>query len=129
MTKYVFNMFTSIKNNQKSKKSSVKVYRKNMCETFLKLLWNEGFISGYRIAPFDKTKIEIFLKYSNTGTPAVSSIQFVSKPSRRVYLSAKQIWKLDSSKTFIIFSTSKGLLSISECKKNKIGGEPLIILN
>ena len=46
-----------------------------------------------------------------------------------VYYSAKQIWKLDSCKTFIVFSTNKGLKSISECKKGKIGGEPLIIIN
>lgn len=122
-------MFTSIKNSQKSKKSSLNVHRKNMCETFLKLLWNEGFINGYRISSFDSNKIEVFLKYSTTGKPVINSIKFVSKPSRKVYLSAKQIWKLDSSKMFIIFSTNLGLLSINSCKKNKIGGEPLIIIN
>jgi small subunit ribosomal protein S8 len=129
MTKYAFNMFTSIKNSQKSKKSSVKVYRKNLCEAFLKLLWNEGFISGYRVVSSDKTKLEVFLKYSSTGNPIINSIKFVSKPSRRIYFSIKQIWKLDSSKTFIIFSTNHGLMSINDCKKNRIGGEPLIILS
>ena len=122
-------MFTSIKNSQKSKKISVIVYRKNLCESFLKLLWDEGFIVGYKVVSSDKTKLEIFLKYSNTGNPIINSIKFVSKPSRRIYFSIKQIWKLDSSKTFIIFSTSHGLMSINDCKKNKIGGEPLIILN
>jgi small subunit ribosomal protein S8 len=129
MTKYAFNMFTSIKNSQKSKKISVTVYRKNLCESFLKLLWDEGFIVGYKAVSLDKTKLEVFLKYSNTGNPIINSIKFVSKPSRRIYFSIKQIWKLDSSKTFIIFSTSRGLMSINDCKKNKIGGEPLIILN
>jgi small subunit ribosomal protein S8 len=129
MTKYAFNMFTSIKNSQKSKKISVTVYRKNLCESFLKLLWDEGFIVGYKVVSLDKTKLEVFLKYSNTGNPIINSIKFVSKPSRRIYFSIKQIWKLDSSKTFIIFSTSRGLMSINDCKKNKIGGEPLIILN
>lgn len=129
MTNYVFYMFTSIKNSQKSKKSSVKIYRKNMCEAFLKLLWDEGFISGYRVAPSDKTKVEVFLKYSSIGKPAINSIKFVSKPSCRIYFSIKQIWKLNSSKTFIIFSTNKGLMTINGCKKHKFGGEPLIFLN
>lgn len=122
-------MFTSIKNSQKSKKISVTVYRKNLCESFLKLLWDEGFIVGYKVVSSDKTKLEVFLKYSNTGNPIINSIKFVSKPSRRIYFSIKQIWKLDSSKTFIIFSTSRGLMSINDCKKNKIGGEPLVIIN
>ena len=122
-------MLISIKNSQKSKKSSVKVSRKNMCEVFLKLLWNEGFISGYKVVSSDKTKLEVFLKYSNIGNPSINSIQFVSKPSRRIYFSIRQIWKLDSSKVFVIFSTNHGLMSIKDCKKNKIGGEPLVILN
>jgi small subunit ribosomal protein S8 len=129
MTKYTFNMFTSIKNGQKSKKSSVIVNRKNLCELFLKLLWDEGFICGYKIVDFDNKKLEVFLNYSQTGNPVISSIKFLSKPSRRIYLSQKQIWKLDSSKVFIIFSTTRGLMSMDNCKKNKIGGEPLILIN
>ena len=127
MTKHVLNMFINIKNGQKSKKNSVKLYQKNICEIFLKLLWDEGFINGYRI--ISREKIEIFLKYSKTGDPAINSIKFISKPSRRVYCSIKQIWKLDSNKTFIIFSTIDGLMSIKDCKKKKLGGEPLIVLN
>jgi small subunit ribosomal protein S8 len=84
---------------------------------------------GYRVVSSDKTKLEVFLKYSSTGNPIINSIKFVSKPSRRIYFSIKQIWKLDSSKTFIIFSTNHGLMSINDCKKNRIGGEPLIILS
>ena len=122
-------MFTSIKNGQMARKSLVLGARKNVCESSLKVLWNEGFISGYRISSKDNKKIEIFLKYTKNGTPAINSLKFLSKPGQRVYYSAKQIWKLDSSKTFIILSTSKGLQSINECKKNKIGGEPLIIIS
>ena len=122
-------MFTSIKNGQQSKKSSVIIKRKNLCEFFLKLLWDHGFICGYRIVDFDIQKLEVFLNYSKTGNPVISSIKFISKPSRRIYLSIKQIWKLDSSKMFMIFSTTQGLKTIEECRQNKIGGEPLIIIN
>ena len=69
MTKHVLNMFISIKNGQKSKKNSIKLYRKSICESFLKLLWDEGFINGYRIIYCKKAKIEIFLKYSSKGDP------------------------------------------------------------
>lgn len=102
---------------------------KKYLRIFLKLLWDEGFISGYRVSSQDRKKFEIFLKYTQIGKPAINSVKFLSTPGQRIYYSSKQIWKLDSSKTFIIFSTDKGLKSITECKKNKIGGEPLVFIN
>lgn len=111
-----------------AKKSIIIGPKKNICESFLKLLWNEGFIAGYKISQ-NTENLEIFLKYTKNGKPAINSLKFLSKPSQRIYYSSKQIWKLDSSKTFIIFSTNRGLKSINECKKNKIGGEPLIVIS
>jgi small subunit ribosomal protein S8 len=122
-------MFASIKNGQTAKKSIIIQTRKNMCEHILKLLWDEGFISGYKISLTNNRKLEIFLKYQKTGKPTINSIKTVSKPGKRIYYSAKQIWKMDSSKLFIIFSTNKGLKSINQCKKFKLGGEPFLIIN
>jgi len=129
MKNYLWNMFANIKNGQIAKKNVILGPRKNICESFLKILWDEGFISGYKVSPQNIYKLEIFLKYTKTGKPAINSLKFLSKPGQRVYYSVKQIWKLDSSKTFIIFSTNKGLKSINECKKYRLGGEPLIIIN
>ncbi|WP_428025439.1 uS8 family ribosomal protein, partial [Arcobacter sp.] len=116
MKNHLWNMLTSIRNGQMAKKSVVTGPRKNICESFLKILWNEGFITGYKISSKNNDNVEIFLKYTRTGKPAISSLKFVSKPSQRVYFSLTQIWKLDSSKTFLIFSTSYGLKSINEYK-------------
>lgn len=129
MKNYLWNMFANIKNGQMAKKSVILELRKNICESFLKILWDEGFISGYRIFAQNNKKIEIFLKYTRAGKPVMNSLKCLSKPGRRLYYSSKQIWKLDSSKTFIIFSTNKGLRTIGQCKKDKIGGEPLVIIN
>jgi small subunit ribosomal protein S8 len=129
MKNYLWNMFTNIKNGQMAKKSVIIGPRKNICESFLKILWNEGFISGYKISSQNNKTLEIFLKYTKNGKPVINSLKFLSKPSQRVYYSSKQIWKLDSSKTFVILSTNRGLKSINECKKSRIGGEPLIIIN
>ena len=122
-------MFANINNGQMAKKSIIIGPKKKICESFLKILWDEGFISGYRVSPLNPNKVEIFLKYTKSGKPAINTLKFLSKPGQRVYYSSKQIWKLDSCKTFIIFSTNKGLKSISECKKIKLGGEPLIMIN
>ena len=121
-------MLTSIKNGQMAKKSIIFQKRKKICEALLKVLWDEGFIAGYKICDGNIRDLEIFLKYSRTGEPAIKYIKFISKPSKKVFLSAKQIWKIDSSKSFIIFSTNKGIKSITQCKKDLIGGEALLII-
>ena len=128
MKNYLWDMFANIKNGQLSRRSIIFQRRKKICEAFLKILWTEGFILGYKIDEKNVNQIKIFLKYSK-NKPAIHSIKLISKPSRRVYYSIKQIWKLDSNKSFIIFSTNRGLKSILECKKLRIGGEPFISIN
>jgi len=120
-------MFATINNGQLAKKAFVLQTRKKICEAFLKILWNEGFILGYKILK-NSNKIKIFLKYNNSR-PTINSMKLISKPGRRIYYSTKQIWKIDSSKNFIIFSTNQGLKSIVECKRLKIGGEPFLVIN
>ena len=127
MKNFLWNMFANIKNGQLAKRNFIVQKRKKICESFLKILWNEGFIIGYQINSNDLNKLKIFLKYKN-NKPVINSIKLVSSPGRKIYYSINQIWKIDSSKSFIIFSTSKGLKSITECKKLNLGGEPFIII-
>ena len=119
-------MFANIKQGQSAKRSFILINRKKICESFLTILWDEGFILGYKVE--SKTQLKIFLKY-NSEKPVINNIKIISKPSNRIYYSTKQIWKIDSSKAFIIFSTNQGLKSIYDCKKLKLGGEPYICIN
>jgi small subunit ribosomal protein S8 len=128
MKNYLWNMFANIKNGQLSKRSVIYQKRKKICEAFLRILWAEGFILGYIVDEKNVNQIQIFLKY-NKNRPAIRSVRILSKPGRRLYYSTKQIWKIDSNKSFIIFSTDKGLKSILECKKLRVGGEPFIAIN
>lgn len=121
-------MFANIKNGHLAKQTFIYQKKKKICENFLKILWNEGFILGYKIDSKNKDMLKIFLKYKN-GKPAINSIKTVSKPSRKIYYSIKQLWKIDHTKSFIILSTNQGLKSIIDCKKLKIGGEPIISIN
>ena len=122
-------MFANIKNGQLAKRSYVHQKRKKLCELILNILWNEGFIVGYKIEGKNKENLKIFLKYIENGKPSINNIKVISKPGRRLTYSLKQIWKIDSSKTFIIFSTNQGLKTLAECKKLQLGGEPLITIN
>jgi len=121
-------MFTNIKNGQLIKRTFILQRKTKICEQFLRILWDEGFILGYKTVQTNKNQLKIFLKYKKRN-PVINSIKFVSKPSKRVYFSVKQLWKINSNNNLIIISTSKGLLSIFQCKKLKIGGELFVIIN
>lgn len=127
MKNYLWNMFANIKNAQMAKNSIVLQQRKKVCAAFLNILWNEGFILGYKVSGTDSTMFKIFLKYKN-GKPVINSLKPITKPSQRVYYSNKQLWKIKSSKGVMILSTNKGLKVLDECKKLKLGGEPYIII-
>ena len=122
-----WNMIAAIKNGQMAHKLYVLQSKKKNCEALLNILWDEGFISGYKISDTDSNTIVIYLKYDNK-LPVINGLSSVSKPSLRVYYSLKQLWKFDVSQGLLILSTNKGLLSINTCKKLKLGGEPLIVI-
>lgn len=124
MKNYFYTMLDSIKKGQLSNRNFIYIRRKKICESFLRILWDEGFILGYSI---NSDKLKVFLKYK-AGKPVIKSIKTISKPSRRVYYSIKQIWKIDSTKSFIILSTNQGLQSLNTCKKLRMGGEPYVVI-
>lgn len=122
-----WNMIAAIKNGQMAHKLYVLQSKKKNCEALLNILWDEGFISGYKTSDTDSNTIVIYLKYDNK-LPVINGLSSVSKPSLRVYYLLKQLWKFDVSQGLLILSTNKGLLSINTCKKLKLGGEPLIVI-
>ena len=131
MKNYLWNMFSNIKNGQLAKNSFILQPSKKICEKFLKILWSEGFILGYK-KEYDfknKKSLKIFLKYKK-GRPVIKKLELITKPGHRIYYSTKHIWKIpgDSNKT-IILSTNVGLKTLVSCKKLKIGGEPYLVLN
>lgn len=124
----LWNMFSNIKNGQLAQKSFIIQRKKQLIEQFLNILWDEGFIIGYKVSKTDKKTLKIFLKY-NTGKPVINTIKFISKPSRKIYFSTKQLWKLKPNNTLIILSTNHGLLPDFKCKKLNIGGELFVSIN
>lgn len=127
MNNNLWNILTSIKNGQLAKKKTIVVPRQTLSENLLKVLWDEGYILGYKIKTLNT--IKIFLKYKKTGAPAINILRTVSKPSQKVYLTISQIWKFDFSNSLGIFSTSKGLKSAQQCKLIKTGGELLVLIS
>ena len=127
MDKQVCNMFSNIKNGQLAHKKFVMQLRKKKCEQILNILWDEGFVSGYKESKKNPEKIKIFLKYHN-GNPVINSIKIISKPGLKVYYSLKKLWKLNSSQGIIIISTNQGIMSDTKCREKRLGGEPFILI-
>ena len=127
MKNYFWNMIASIKNGQLAKRPFIHHKKKIISIALLQILWKEGFILGYQIPQDQTDKIKIFLKYKN-NKPVITYIKLISKPSRRIYYSLKQIWKINYTEACIIFSTNKGLKTLQDCKKLYIGGEPMMLI-
>ena len=71
----------------------------------------------------------VFLKYIS-NKPAINFFRIPRKQNKTIYLSVKQLWKLRiNNNTLCVIATSKGLKSLKECKKEKIGGKLMAILS
>lgn len=127
MLNTLWNLSANLKNSQISRRIFFFQPKTKLTIAFLNILWNEGFILGYKIENSDSNLLKIFLKYKK-GDPVINSIKFVFKPSRNIYYSVLQLWKLDSKKNLIILTTPKGLMTAHECKKTQTGGKPLFII-
>lgn len=124
-------MISNIKNGQLSKKPYIilKQTNKKICESVLNVLWDEGFILGYKNTQFvSNNYVKVFLKYKN-GDPVINSIKVVSKPSLKIFFSLKNLWKFDTNQGTLILSTNKGVMSSTDCKKLRLGGQALVIVN
>ena len=87
------------------------------------VLKNEGYIINYTVENDNgKENLSIDLKY-NSGNPVINSIQRISKPGRRIFSSAESLPKINNGLGIAIVSTSKGVMTDIDARKNKLGGE------
>lgn len=124
MKKHVWSLFTNIMSGQVLKKAYIVHKKTRECENVLKALWDCNMIEGYRVSP-EGGKLMVFLRYQGTKS-VIKKIKIISKPGHPVYYSAKQVWKIKTNDHFILFSTTKGFKTLIECKKERLGGEPII---
>ncbi len=95
----------------------------------LEILKKEGFIEDYKVISKERGgKCEVVLKYDEGGTPLISDLQRVSKPSRRVYVGKDKIPWVKNGLGIAIVSTSQGLMTDREARRKGVGGELLLIV-
>ena len=119
----VGDMFTRIRNGQMRTLKSVNVPLSKFRLQILEILKSEGYINNFFIEKKEnKQYLIVDLKYYE-GLPVIKEIKRISKPGRRVYSKATSIPKIQNGLGLAILSTSKGVMSDTDARKNKIGGE------
>ncbi len=120
------NFCTCIRNAISSGKEKVDIPSSNIRKSIADKLQQYGYIRGYRVVDDGKQGImRVYLKYDEHFSPAISSIQRVSRPSCRRYIKAGNIKDVRSGYGLTILSTNQGVLSGREARKQKVGGEIL----
>ena len=122
MSDNIADMLTRIRNGQKSKLLNVALPMSNLKCAVLDVLKSEGFILGYT-KDIEKRAINISLKYSRIGEPAISEVHKVSKPGKRIYSSIEDLPGYFNNMGIHILSTSHGVMSDRQAKKTNVGGE------
>jgi len=122
----IADMLTRIRNAIQANKEQVNIKASNICEGIAAVLKNQGYINDFdRIDDAKQGFIRIFLKYDQQGNPVMSDLERVSKPGRRIYHSVTELPYVLDGLGIAIISTSKGIMSDNECRKNNVGGEIL----
>jgi len=127
MKSVLWDISSKLKTSQISRRDFLFHTKTKLIIAFLNILWDEGLILGYKTYNFNLQTLKIFLKYKN-GNPVINSLRLISKPNFQIYCTVSDLWKFDSKKNLIILSTSKGLMTVNECKQAKIGGNLLCII-
>lgn len=124
ITDLIANNLTVIRNGIRAKKEQVDVPASKMFSQILAKFKENGFIKNYKFIEDKKQGLlRVYLKYSAKGKPAINYIKRVSKPGLRKYVKEGEIPLVLNGMGVAIISTSKGILTDKNCRREKIGGE------
>lgn len=123
MTDPIADMLTRIRNANNAKHESVKIPASKMKRDIAQILLDEGYIKGFNVTEDDKQGIlTVDLKYKDEQK-VISGIKRISKPGRRIYVTASDIPSVLGGLGIAIISTSKGMLTDKDAKRDNVGGE------
>jgi small subunit ribosomal protein S8 len=127
MTDPISDLLTRIRNAHLAKHDRLDVPVSRLKLEVCRILKEEGFIRNYREVETTgpSGSVRIFLRYSPQGEPAINHVARISKPGRRIYRRAGEIQPVRNGLGVGIVSTSQGLLTDTQARERKVGGEVL----
>jgi small subunit ribosomal protein S8 len=123
MTDPVSDMLTRIRNASLARHERTHVPASQLKKHIAEILKAEGYIADVRPTEDDPRTLTIVLKYSRDRKGAIDGIRRISRPGRRVYVRHDHIPRVLSGLGVAILSTSRGILSDKEARRQKLGGE------
>ncbi len=129
ITDTIADMLTRIRNANSAKHPTVDVPASNMKKQIAQILLDEGYIKNFKVIDDDKQGvIRITLKYTENKSQVITGLRRVSKPGLRIYSNSKDMPKVMKGLGIAIVSTSKGVMTDREARKNNVGGEVLAFI-
>lgn len=127
ITDTIADMLTRIRNANSAKHDTVDIPASNMKKAIAQILVDEGYVKSYQVMEDNKQgTIHIVLKYQGPSkTPVLMGIRRVSKPGLRIFSSSEDMPKVMKGIGTAIVSTSKGVMTDKQARKENVGGEVL----
>ena len=124
MTDPIADLLTRIRNALTARHDRVDIPASKIKVAIVRILKDEGFIKNFKVSKDDKQDmVRVFLKYSDRNTPVVSGLTRISKPGCRKYQKATDILPVLAGLGIAIVSTSAGLMTDKEARRQNRGGE------
>ena len=126
VTDPIADMLTRVRNANQMRDKEVEVPASKMKEEIARILKEEGFIVDYKIKKNDVQNIIVLsLKYTEKKERVITGLKRISKPGLRVYVKADEVPKVLNGLGIAILSTSKGVMTDKNARKENLGGEVL----
>ena len=126
VTDPIADLLTRVRNANQMRDKEVEVPASKLKEEIARILKEEGFINDYKIKKQDVQNIIVLsLKYTEKRERVITGLKRISKPGLRVYVKADEVPKVLNGLGIAILSTSKGLMTDKNARKENLGGEVL----
>lgn len=120
----IADMLTRIRNANKALHPRVEMPSSRMKSELARILKEEGYIADYRVVKGESyDKLVIDLKYTEDRRRVITQLKRVSKPGRRIYAGKDKLPKVLGGLGIAILSTSRGVMTSYEAKRQGVGGE------
>lgn len=119
-----------ISNASRAGKEKASMPFSTMKENIARALEREGYIASFSVRGGDGAKkmLDVTIKYGEDGRPRIRDISRVSKSSRRVYAPYREMKPFKFGRGCMILSTPKGIITDSQAKQERVGGEVLLTI-
>ncbi len=126
MTDPIADLLTRIRNANVARHSQLEVPASTLKREIVDILKQEGFIRDYEFIEDNKQGVlRLFLKYGQDNERVITGIKRISKPGLRVYAKADELPRVLNGLGIAVVSTSKGVLTDKEARRQAVGGEVL----